>query len=255
LNWTYLKTGGNSGVEGVTRASMRPLLDLQRVDSGIDRLNQRKADLPEQRELDELSEQRSSLALAHAEAQATLDSVARDQTKLETEIQQIDDKVAHEQGRLYSGEISNPKELANIQAELDALRRRKAHLEDQELEVMERRETIDKEHGDALASLAELEAKVADATKRRDEASIEIESELSRLSGERAQLVPTIHPDVLVLYEDIRARRGGIGVGALENGVCRACGLPLSPMQRDEIKRSDDPIIRCENCRRLLVIP
>ena len=241
-------------MEGVTRESMRPLLDLQRVDSGMDRLNKRKADLPEQRELDELNAQRSELALANAEAQASFDAVAREQTKLETEIQQIDDKVSHEQGRLYSGEVSNPKELANIQAELDALRRRKAHLEDEELEVMERREGIEKEHGDVASTLADLDAKITDATQRRDHASVEIEEELTRLSQERAQIVPTLNAEVVELYEDIRARRGGVAVGALENGVCRACGLPLSPMQRDEIKRSDEPIIRCENCRRLLVI-
>lgn len=242
-------------MDGVTREAMRPLLDLQRVDSGIDRLEQRKADLPEQRELDELNEQRSGLSVTHAEAQASLDAVAREQTKLEIEIQQIDDKVAHEQGRLYSGEVSNPKELANIQAELDALRRRKVHLEDQELEVMERRESIEKEHGDLVTAVADLDAKIADATARRDAASIEIETELKRLAEERAQLVPTISSEVLELYEDIRARRGGVAVGSLVEGTCRACGLPLSPMQRDEIKRGDDPIIRCENCRRLLVIP
>ena len=60
--------------------------------------------------------------------------------------------------------------------------------------------------------------------------------------------------EVLALYEDIRERRGGVAVGELKNGVCTACGLPLSPMQRDEIKRGTEPIIRCENCRRLLVI-
>jgi len=241
-------------VEGVTRESMRPLLDLQRVDSGVDRLNQRKADLPEQRELDELNEQRSVLAVTHAEAQASLDSVAREQTKLETEINQIDEKVTHEQGRLYSGELSNPKELSNIQAELDALRRRKAHLEDQELEVMERREGVEKEHGDLFAALSDLDAKIADATARRDTASIEIQNELKRFTEERAQIVPALHPDVVALYEDIRERRGGVAVGLLENGTCRACGLPLSPMQRDEIRRGTEPIVRCENCRRLLVI-
>jgi uncharacterized protein len=241
-------------VEGVTRESMRPLLDLQRVDSGIDRLNQRKADLPEQRELDELNEERSVLAVTHAEAQASLDAVAREQTKLETEISQIDEKVTHEQGRLYSGELSNPKELSNIQAELDALRRRKAHLEDQELDVMERREGVEKEHGDLFTALSDLDAKIADTVARRDAASIEIENELGRLTQERAETVPKLHPDVIALYEDIRERRGGVAVGLLENGTCRACGLPLSPMQRDEIRRGIDPIIRCENCRRLLVI-
>jgi len=242
-------------VEGVTRASMRPLLELQRVDSGIDRLNQRKADLPEQRELDELTGQRSEIAVTHAEQQANLDAVAREQTKLETEITQIDDKVTHEQSRLYSGEVSNPKELANIQAELDALRRRKAHLEDQELDVMERRESLEKEHGDVATAVGDLDAKIADATARRDHASVEIEDELKRLAEERAGIVPQLHPEVIELYEDLRARKGGVAVGALENGTCRACGLPLSPMQRDEIKKTDDPIIRCENCRRLLVIP
>src|SRR6266567_8540742 len=203
---------------------MRPLLDLQRVDSGMDRLNQRKADLPEQRELDELNEQRSTLAVTHAEAQASLDAVVRDQTKLETEITQIDDKVSHEQSRLYSGEISNPKELSNIQAELDALRRRKAHLEDQELEVMEQRESIEKEHGDLFTALSDLDANIADATARRDAASVEIEHELGRLAAEREEIIPTLHPDVVALYEDIRQRRGGIAVGALVNGVCSACG-------------------------------
>lgn len=241
-------------MEGVTRESMRPLLELQRVDSGTDRLNQRKADLPEQRELDELAEQRSAIDVTFAEQQAALDAVAREQTKLETEVSQIEDKVTHEQSRLYSGEVSNPKELSNIQAELDALRRRKAHLEDQELDVMERREGLEKEHGDVATAVADLDAKIADATSRRDAASVEIEHELKRLADERAQILPTLHPEVIELYEDLRARKGGVAVGALENGTCRACGLPLSPMQRDEIKRSDDPIIRCENCRRLLVI-
>jgi predicted nucleic acid-binding Zn-ribbon protein len=242
-------------VEGVTRESMRPLLELQRVDSGIDRLNQRKADLPEQRELDELGGQRNEIAVTHAEQQATLDAVAREQTKLETEINQIDDKVTHEQSRLYSGEVSNAKELANIQAELDALRRRKAHLEDQELDVMERRESLDKEHAEVSAAVTDLDTKIADATSRRDAASVEIEHELKRLGEEREGLLPKLHPEVIELYEDLRARKGGVAVGALENGTCRACGLPLSPMQRDEIRKSDDPIIRCENCRRLLVMP
>ena len=92
------------------------------------------------------------------------------------------------------------------------------------------------------------------AIARRDAASVEIENELTRLTEERAHIVPTLDPDVIALYEDIKERRGGVAVGLLENGTCRACGLPLSPMQRDEIKRGTDPIIRCENCRRLLVI-
>ena len=241
-------------MEGVTRESIRPLLDLQRIDSAVDRLTQRRADLPEQRELNESTDARAEAGGGYAEKEAELAAVVREQTKRETEVNQIDEKIAHETSRLYSGEVSSPKELSNIQAELDALRRRKVHLEDEELDVMEQREGLEKEAGELKARLEELDAKVADATSRRDHASVEIEQELADLSKQRAQVVPSLHAGVVELYEDLRARRGGVAVAALENGVCRACGLPLSPMARDEIRRSNEAIVRCENCRRLLVV-
>ncbi len=241
-------------MEGVTRESIRPLLDLQRIDSSVDRLAQRRANLPEQRDLNEQTDTRAEAGGGYAEKEAELGAVVREQTKRETEVNQIDEKIAHENSRLYSGEVSSPKELSNIQAELDALRRRKAHLEDEELDVMEQREGLEKEASELKARLEELDAKVADATARRDHASIEIEQELADLSKQRAEVVPSLNASVVELYEDIRARRGGVAVAALENGVCRACGLPLSPMARDEIKRSNEAIVHCENCRRLLVV-
>lgn len=241
-------------MEGVTRESVRPLLDLQRVDSSVDRLRQRRADLPEQRELDELAARRTDVGGSHAERQTTLDAVVREQNKIDADVAQVVAKVEHEQARLYSGDVSSPKELSNIQAELDALRRRKTHLEDQELEVMERREVLEGETGALGAELAEVDAAIGDATARRDAAAAEIEKELVELAAERVRIVPTLHPEVVELYETVRGKMGGIAVGALEHGTCRACSLPLSPMTRDEIRRSDDPIVRCENCRRLLVI-
>ena len=238
----------------VTRDSVRPLLDLQRIDSTIDRLNQRRADLPEQRELDELTAQRAELAVSTGDKQVVLDEIAREQSKLEDEISSITQKIEHEQARLYSGEVSNPKELSNIQAELDALRRRKTHLEDQELEVMERRESLEGESGGLTSQLAELDARIADVTSRRDTASVEISAELGALAAERRTIVPSLPAEIVERYEDVRAKQGGVGVGALEGGVCTACRMPLSPLARDEIRRSDDPLPRCENCRRILVV-
>lgn len=241
-------------MEGVTRESLRPLLDLQRVDTATDRLQLRRADLPEQGELDDLVAQREEIAGARAEKQLELDAAIREQSKLEDEISMIGQKIEHEQERLYSGAVTVAKELANIQAELDALRRRKNHLEDQELEVMERREDLEKEAGALNSSFEDLDAKVADATARRDAATVEIDRELAGLASEREGIAPTLHHDVLELYEDVRAKKGGVGVGALQRGTCGACHLPLSPLAREEIRTTDEPIVRCENCRRLLVV-
>lgn len=241
-------------MEGVTRESLKPLLDVQRVDSGSDRLTIRRGNLPEQKELDDFSGRRAEVGATHGERLTVLDGIVREQHKIEADVTQIDDKLTHEQERLYSGSVQNPKELGNISAELDALRRRKAHLEDQELEVMERREELESEVGVLAATLAEIDANVADATMRRDAATVEIDAALKAFAAERAGLVPLLHPEVVSLYDTVRAKQGGIGAGALEKGTCRACGLPLSPMAMNEIRQSDEPIIRCENCRRLLVV-
>lgn len=241
-------------MEGVTRETIKPLLEVQRIDSAIDRLEHRLGNLPEQAELDERATSREEILVELTGRQTELDTAVREQTKLEGEIEQIDTKLSHEQKRLYSGEVTSPRELGNIQAELDALKRRKGHLEDQELEVMEAREGFEAEVAGLEKRLAEADAAVAEATARRDAATVEINAELAGLRRDREALVPALDAELVAFYEDLRRKYGGVGVGALEGGTCRACSLPLSPAAMDEIRHSEDPLVRCENCRRLLVI-
>lgn len=241
-------------MEGVTKDALKRLLDLQRVDTAIDRLRQRKADLPEQRTLDELNAELDAVKAEHAAKKTELDAVALDQGRLEGEVTMIEDKIKHESERLYGGDISNPKELANIQAELDGLRRRKAHLEDQDLEVMERREGVEAELSTLTEKLDGLTARTTEAEGARDSAAVEIENDLSKNESERAAIVPEIPDELRELYDDLRTKKNGVGVAALVGGVCRGCGVSLSPVALDVIKRApDDEIVRCENCRRLLV--
>ena len=241
-------------MEGVTKDALKRLLDLQRVDTAIDRLRQRKADLPEQRILDELTTELEAVRAEHAVKKSELDAIALDQGRLEGEVSMIEDKIKHESERLYGGDISNPKELATIQAELDGLRRRKAHLEDQDLEVMERREGVESELSALTEKLDALTAQATAAESARDTAAVEIETDLSGNEAERSTIAPEIPEELREMYEDLRAKKNGIGVAQLVGGVCRGCGVSLSPVALDEIKRSgDDEISRCENCRRLLV--
>jgi predicted nucleic acid-binding Zn-ribbon protein len=241
-------------MEGVTRDALKRLLDLQRVDSAIDRLQQRKANLPEQRALDDLAVQLTEIRAAHAGLKSQLDEIARDQSRLEGEVQMIDDKIKHESNRLYGGDITSPKELANIQAELDALRRRKNHLEDQDLEVMERREDVEKELASLDERLAELERASEEATAARDAAAVEIENDLKSNSETRAEILPILPSELLETYEELRPKKGGVAAAALEGNVCRGCGVSLSPMALDAIKRAEPgELARCENCRRILV--
>ena len=77
------------------------------------------------------------------------DEIGREQHRLDGEIELIDQKIAKEEQRLFSGRRVQPKELSGLQAEVASLKKRKEGLEDQDLEVMEQKEIVGRDAGAA----------------------------------------------------------------------------------------------------------
>lgn len=236
-----------------SRDALFQLLELQKVDSTIDRLESRRRNLPEQAELDSLEERLIVLEKSLGEQQAIVDDILMRQGKLDNEIEMIDAKIKKEEERLYSGTIANPKELADIQEEVSSLKRRKSSLEDSDLEVMEEREAAEKQLDLVKTEVEEVREKIQDATIRRDEASAEIDRQLEEARRARSEWVPKIEAELFELYDDLRAAKGGVGAAALLDGVCQGCHMRL-PYQEVERIRKADGLIRCDECRRILVV-
>lgn len=238
-------------------ASLKPLLDLQGVDTTIDRLNERRQNLPEHVELADLETRLGELDAEMQRVKVEHHRVTSEMNKLDAEVQTIDDKIHREEEKMYSGRVVNPKELSALQAEIEMLKRRKAPMEDSDLELMVQRDELDEEikrlqtEVDSVKSEAVLvEGKIAEAAK-------EIDLKLELEDRKRDLLVPRIPADVLEQYEGIKETKKGIGVGALSNGICTACREALSAMEVDKIKqrhRNGEQLFRCEHCRRLLIV-
>jgi predicted nucleic acid-binding Zn-ribbon protein len=102
--------------------------------------------------------------------------------------------------------------------------------------------------------LEDLERQSQEATAARDAAAVEIETELGQNTTARAEILPDVPEELLEVYEELRPKKGGVAVAVLEGGVCRGCGVSLSPVALDGIRRGEsDAVVRCENCRRILV--
>jgi uncharacterized protein len=236
-------------------AEQRALLQLQAHDSVIDRLEHRRGSLPENTRLAELADALGAVDQLTAERQGSLATVQRDQSRLEHEIDMVTGKAGNEEARAVSGKVTSPKELTAIQEEVASLKRRQATLEDELLELMEQRETLDNELGELATRRQGFTAEQAEVTKARDAALVEIDRELEAERAARDGLAPEVGEELRALYDQIRARQGGVGVAALVGNTCQGCRVSISPVELAAIRKlPPDEVKRCENCRRILVV-
>jgi predicted nucleic acid-binding Zn-ribbon protein len=163
-------------------------------------------------------------------------------------------RAVRDQQRLDSGAVTSPKDLENLQHEIASLARRQSDLEDVVLEVMERREAA-QERATGLAGRVEsLEAKVAETEQRKTAALEAIDAEGFTVAKEREVLAGSVPDDLLKLYDKLRAQQGGVGAARLYQKRCEGCRLELNITELNEVRAAPaDTVVRCENCRRILV--
>ena len=230
------------------------LLDLQALDSALDRLAHRRRTLPELAEAARLDGLVAAGRddLVRAETQAG--DLAREQRRFEDEIAQVRARRTRNEERMASGAVTVAKQLSDLEHENATLTRRQGDLEDRELEVMERAEAV-QAVVDGLSGerAAHLEAR---ATAERSGAAVtgEIDAEVARTVAERAGVAAELPADLLALYERIRATEGGVGAGAIARGACGGCRLDLMGTEKAEVRAAaPDEVLRHEECTRIMV--
>ncbi|EST37182.1 hypothetical protein N566_14390 [Streptomycetaceae bacterium MP113-05] len=230
------------------------LLDVQDLDTRLTQLAHRSRSLPEHEELQTLEADLTQLRDLLVAARTEESDAAREQTKAEQDVDQVRQRAARDQKRLDSGMVTNPKDLESLQSEITSLAKRQGDLEDVVLEVMERRESA-QERATELADRAEaVEAKVTDATTRRDTAVQDIDAETGTVRKEREVVAGAVPADLLKLYEKIREQQGGVGAAKLYQRRCEGCRLELNITEVNDVRAAAaDSVVRCENCRRILV--
>ena len=231
---------------------MDRLLDLQAIDTAVDRLEQRRGQLEAGEELSAARKEMEEAEARLGEIRLASDAVTSESRRLEHEIESMNLKLAAEEKRMYDGSIANAKELEALQHEITALKERRSRAEDDLLEQMVRREDLDVRAAAADTEVGEARSRV-DALGGDSVRELEgIETDLTARREERAAIVPEVDEELLELYDDLRRQKHGVGVAAIVDGVCQACHEKLSAVELDRLKRTDG-VKRCEYCRRIVL--
>ncbi|MEM9953828.1 MAG: hypothetical protein AAF846_19620 [Chloroflexota bacterium] len=172
---------------------------------------------------------------------------------LELQVQSTIQKRERSQQQLYSGAISNPKELQDIEQNIESLQRRQADLEDKQLELMLEVETAQETRETAETHLETVMAQMASSNQDLLEEKETLESELVTLGTDRQKLTAALPADYFALYQDLQPKMGFRPIAQLtDEQACSICGVQQTSLHAQQIKQSDD-LLRCSSCNRILI--
>jgi predicted nucleic acid-binding Zn-ribbon protein len=222
------------------------------LDAELSRLAHRSAHLPEQQDFERIQADHLAASDRLGGVRIAVEDLDAQVSRFESEIDAVRQREDRDRSLLDSG-LTNAKQVADLQHELETLQRRQSSLEDSLLEVMERREELQQQQAAELAAVDGLQVEMTAAQQALDRVLAEIDETRNQRSARRDELIATLPSELIALYERQRAA-GGTGAGQLHGGRCGACRIEID---RGELSRiaaaADDEVLRCPECSAILL--
>jgi len=230
------------------KKEIRGLVELQKIDSKIYSLSQRKnTEIPENIEkLKNNFEEKKTILISFEEKLKNLQLKRKDK---ELDLASQEEKILKSQGQLYQLKTNKEynakmKEIASLKADISVT-------EENILKIFEEIDGADKELANAKEKLS-----IDEKTYRENEAKVkdqlrDIEAEISNFTGKRTILINDISPNVLSAYQRLIESKSGIAIAAADSENCGACYMKVTPQTVNAIKMYKD-LVFCEMCQRIL---
>ncbi len=180
-----------------------------------------------------------------------LEELGRQQHSLEWEVDDIVTKLTAAEEKLYSGSVGNPKELTNLQHEVDGLKLRRGQLEDKALDIMDQVELTTTSVATISSELKTLEAKWHSQQQQLSTDMEQLKAILSNLKHKRQLLSAEIDPEVVELYHELKKQKR-TAVAKVEQGICRGCRISLSATELQRARSGS--LTQCSSCGRILFL-
>ena len=230
------------------KAELEQLINLQKTDLDIKRLESELNKIPERRA--SIEQEFEERAASFRTLETRRDEASGLRAAREAELVLLREHVVRADRNLMKSQ--NETEYTAAIREADAARKQIATLETQIIEGME---TIEKAEAELAEHAPEVERLRVELESNIKGFEKEVESQTKQLARARKlheQLTVTLPKQSATLYTRIASRiRNGQALAEARNNSCTACLMRLRPQTMSEVRRADDLII-CENCGRIL---
>lgn len=227
------------------------LLDLQAIDTRLNQLDHQAKTAPQLTVLVGLASEIGALRVEQLSATGAVEDAKLELSRIESDVAVVEARIARDTQRLQGS--SSVKDVAGLESELTGLNKRQFDLEEIELSVMERLESLKSNSARLAEAVADLEAKIRDSESERDAAVGVLASEREHAAANRATIAAKLPADLLALYERQRGRYGS-GASFLQGGVSKASGVKLNENDMQVIRSAaPDDVLLCPDSSAILV--
>ena len=223
------------------------LLSLQDHDRKILKLAREVRDIPKRKE--EIEERLATHRATLAEAQEEVTRHTLKMKDLEGDIELLKQKAVRFREQQMT--VKSNDDYRMLEQEIAGTRRQIRALEDQELVLMEKMESLNQAVAARESELGEEEAAVGEEVGALDERLTLIEGESGSLKAARPQMLEGLEGDWLSRYERIIQHVGDFALVSIERGGCMGCHMKLPPQLVHNAKKRDS-ITSCSFCGRIL---
>ncbi|MCA9887351.1 MAG: hypothetical protein KC546_03220 [Anaerolineae bacterium] len=186
------------------------------------------------------------------QSEATLKPIKAQHNDIEHQIETNRQKLTATESRLYSGSVTNPKELQDMQQEVESLKKWRSEWDERLLVAMEALEqaqaVVDQSRSVYDAAIEAAAAGNAELVAERER----IITQNPLLEERRQEIAAELDRETLDIYVSLRRAKGSRAVSPVEDDICSVCGVAQIGSLIKELRASDD-LVYCSNCGRILV--
>jgi uncharacterized protein len=229
------------------------LVELQLLEKNIIRKVNEINLLKKSEKLQKMEAEFVDISAIHESLSRDYSGIEHEKKKLEDSISLNNEKIKKHEAKLFSGTITSSKELVNFQEEIKQSKFNNDGLESKEIELMIKIDEYKPKLKQAEEAKQTFAKEIASLKVEIDSRIKEIDERLAVLKERRKAVIPKIPKEVCARYDEVKAKKGGVGVAVLKNRVCDVCRMELSS---GEVERIQDPdvIHKCPECKRMLII-
>lgn len=239
--------GEDTRVENAAQTAIQRLTALQDLDRVVREKTEQVQALKKEMEAAEnrLAQQRQLAETKRNEREA-LDKQRREiESVIEADEARMKDR------RMRLNRVRNERELQALRYEIEQGKEVNRTREEELLALLEAGEVAAATADEATRVLAEIESGAQTQTAEYRQRIRELEAAIAGSMAERERMVAGLETRLLRRYEQIFARRGGMAVVEVRNGICQGCFMNLPPQFFNELQRAND-VRTCPNCHRIL---